>query len=108
MAIAFRPQPVVSLLVSPQGGVHLALVAGSLRPEPVQDIRIDRQCDLSLALNRLQAFADAGLREFFRRNFGDIGEVDLLVQYSIDPIPVSLRWLRSSSVLHDASPFVLS
>src|SRR3954454_2549705 len=91
--------PLVGLLVGSQNGVHPALVPRAFLSEPLQDVGIDAQGDLSFPRDGLQAPADDRTSEFFGRDLREVGEVDVLLLHPLDPIPVTLRLRRSSFVL---------
>src|SRR5262245_34971320 len=95
------------LLVGLQHRVHLALIAGALGPEPLQDVGVDAQGDLRLAADRLEAFADQSLSERLGWDLRKIREVDIFIPHPIEPLPVSPRERRNSFFLHFASPFLL-
>src|SRR3954467_13677263 len=97
--------PLVGLLVGSQNGVHPALVPRAFFSEPLQDVGIDAQGDLSFPRDGLPALADDRASEFFGRDLRKIGEIDVLVLHPVDPIPITLRLRRSSFVLHGVSPF---
>ena len=78
--------PLVGLFIGSQYGIDPALVPCAPLPEPIQDVGVDAQGDLGFTFDRLKAFADDGLSEFFGRDLWEIGEIDVLVLHPVDQV----------------------
>src|ERR1700758_3401141 len=96
----------VRLFVRPQHSVDTALVSCSSLAKPFQDIRVDAQRNLSFAHNGLQPLANESAGKFLGGNLGNVGEVDLSIPHSIDPLPITPRSLRNSFAPHAWLPFL--